>query len=740
VTILLTRLAPLLLPQVSFFTVFNGVTITMFCYIVFCMATYYFGARTRIALDDSGLRRRFKTQCLNTFIWGVFLVYPQVASTTLLIFACTKLEDDTDWLMADYRIQCYTPKHKLYIGVGAFWTLLLPLGIPATIVYVLWRSQVPALARWKRDCAWLRSIAQRALILGVQTELLFDPDTVTLESISMEHLKLLHRLFVHSTDGIVDEDALKEASVQPSRRSLTSDLPPEAQAITERSLADTLRGQLSLLRVASVKGAAEEHARAEAADADAAANAAAAHVPSRRGSLDGGDAEAEAEAAGGIVTHHAPNVGRASAEVPPGGIDGADGAGTDVRTSAAATTSPGRQRIAGTAGSGPGRRASMRRSASTVVDPAMLPKNRLLATFVKVRVQVAIIAAMKHKELRKTFSTLFYSNERELLLLQLLEWAKHDKSTLVAEPRDNQLRWRTQYEWDALRSEGAKLGARDTAERAAFFKYRFLFADYAVHAWFWEAIDMVQKLFLTSIISFIAPRTAVQVIVACLFAFGMVLFTIQVKPYRERSNNQLVSLSQVNLFLFLFTGLLLQSNPDGIAENRLLFAVVVGALTTSIVVFTFFLFLRELWRQLVAVLLDMQDEEEEDNMSAYGSDDEEDAEGGAAGGGGGYGGGAVVTRGHYGTGGSSDEDDHPLGMMGGGAGQQRTVWDEAGGDGAGHENGNGNGDAEAPGGEHAPAEEAAPEAAATATAGTPPPPSWVARLASREGSAKLGVT
>ncbi len=52
------------------------------------------------------------------------MIYPQVSSTTLLIFACSKLEDDTYWLMADYRIQCWTPQHKLYVGVGAFWTLV----------------------------------------------------------------------------------------------------------------------------------------------------------------------------------------------------------------------------------------------------------------------------------------------------------------------------------------------------------------------------------------------------------------------------------------------------------------------------------------------------------------------------------------------------------------------------------------------------------------------------------------
>ena len=64
-----------------------------------------------------------------------------------------------------------------------------------------------------------------------------------------------------------------------------------------------------------------------------------------------------------------------------------------------------------------------------------------------------------------------------------------------------------------------------------------------------------------------------------------------------------------SIFLFLFTGLLLQTNPDGIGSDRILFSVVVGMLTTSIVVFTFFLFLRELFHQLLAALHEVDEEE-----------------------------------------------------------------------------------------------------------------------------------
>ena len=125
----------------------------------------------------------------------------------------------------------------------------------------------------------------------------------------------------------------------------------------------------------------------------------------------------------------------------------------------------------------------------------------------------------------------------------------------------------------------------------------------------------------------------------------MVLLTIQIKPYRDRSNNQLVALSQIkcvrraaararvcsthcaqmmrqltcallpyfcfccSIFLFLFTGLLLQTNPDGITSDRMLFSVIVGMLTTSIVVFTFYLFARELFWQLMAALHEVDEDE-----------------------------------------------------------------------------------------------------------------------------------
>jgi hypothetical protein len=111
----------------------------------------------------------------------------------------------------------------------------------------------------------------------------------------------------------------------------------------------------------------------------------------------------------------------------------------------------------------------------------------------------------------------------------------------------------------------------------------------------------------------VAPRSSVQIIVAALFALAMLLLTLQTQPYRAASSNQLAALSQINvraraaalcartrtrivpgahrrcvsttgaqIFLFLFVGLLLNTDPDGIAKNSVMFAVFVGLLTTSI--------------------------------------------------------------------------------------------------------------------------------------------------------------
>jgi hypothetical protein len=116
---------------------------------------------------------------------------------------------------------------------------------------------------------------------------------------------------------------------------------------------------------------------------------------------------------------------------------------------------------------------------------------------------------------------------------------------------------------------------------------------------------------------------------------AVVLLTIQIKPYRESSSNQLAALSQIkcaararaqlrasphhscacprSIFLFLFVGLLLHMNPDDLVNSKLLFSVVVGILTISIVVFTVTLFTVQIIRQTIRALYGLENEYETDS-------------------------------------------------------------------------------------------------------------------------------
>jgi hypothetical protein len=94
-------------PEISFYVLFNGTTIAMCLFLLFCLATFHFGSKAAAVRDDPARRRKFRIRVLNATIWSIFLAYPQTAATTLLIFSCTPLEDGTSWMTADYRLQCW---------------------------------------------------------------------------------------------------------------------------------------------------------------------------------------------------------------------------------------------------------------------------------------------------------------------------------------------------------------------------------------------------------------------------------------------------------------------------------------------------------------------------------------------------------------------------------------------------------------------------------------------------------
>ena len=70
-----------------------------------------------------------------------FLVYSSVSSIVFQMFACEVLDDDKNYLRADYRIECDSFKHNTLQIYAGFMVLLYPMGIPLLYAGLLYRDR-----------------------------------------------------------------------------------------------------------------------------------------------------------------------------------------------------------------------------------------------------------------------------------------------------------------------------------------------------------------------------------------------------------------------------------------------------------------------------------------------------------------------------------------------------------------------------------------------------------------------
>ncbi|CAN0155578.1 unnamed protein product [Ectocarpus sp. 4 AP-2014] len=70
-----------------------------------------------------------------------FLVYSSVSATLFKTFACEALDDGNNYLRADYRIDCDSPKHEGFQVYAGVMSVLYTVGIPAFYGYLLFRDR-----------------------------------------------------------------------------------------------------------------------------------------------------------------------------------------------------------------------------------------------------------------------------------------------------------------------------------------------------------------------------------------------------------------------------------------------------------------------------------------------------------------------------------------------------------------------------------------------------------------------
>ena len=442
-----------LYPNTPFYRTFHGYTLGSTACLALIGAAWLVGQRLLAPLTlrnasaaERALRlRRFQTLCLSRALLLAYLVYPGVSGVVIAVFNCRDLPSGRSVLVADHRETCWTARHWSFVGAGIFWLVLVPFGIPAAFLALLYHFRVPHLARAKVANAWLGECVEHVWRLGVPQPAV-DVQTLGFDNIADEHLELLVAVLVRG-----ERPSAAEAVHAAADAKVASSTVRMSMRLSSMRRGGVLRRLRSA--VACGKGAA--------------------HPPAPRVALQ----KALLRWCETSATLSLPPLAWAEAEEDADDVAAQGGDACDAPPS-------------------------------------------------------------KASQLRRAFSGF-------------------STATLTASSR-------------------AELAA---LEQRALRKVGFLFESYTVQCWSWEVVELARKLLLTSVLALVAPGSATQVTIGTLAAFCMLLLFQRYRPYAAPGMTFVASVAQVNLFVFLFVGLLLKVRLNGDATDSRLFNAIVTVLS-----------------------------------------------------------------------------------------------------------------------------------------------------------------
>jgi len=76
----------------------------------------------------------------NTLLPFLFIVYPSVSNTVILMLRCVTI-DGSRYLLADYSVRCDDASYGPYRDLALFFVVLFPIGIPAIFTVILARNR-----------------------------------------------------------------------------------------------------------------------------------------------------------------------------------------------------------------------------------------------------------------------------------------------------------------------------------------------------------------------------------------------------------------------------------------------------------------------------------------------------------------------------------------------------------------------------------------------------------------------
>ncbi|CAN0382790.1 unnamed protein product [Ectocarpus sp. 12 AP-2014] len=107
----------------------------------FLAMTYGIVLRRHSASGDTGGVEKIYHKHQTALLLLTFLVYSSVSSTVFQTFACETLDDDVEYLRADYRIHCTDTKHQAFEVYAAIMIVVYPVGIPLLYAFLLFQRR-----------------------------------------------------------------------------------------------------------------------------------------------------------------------------------------------------------------------------------------------------------------------------------------------------------------------------------------------------------------------------------------------------------------------------------------------------------------------------------------------------------------------------------------------------------------------------------------------------------------------
>jgi hypothetical protein len=89
---------------------------------------------------------------------------------------------------------------------------------------------------------------------------------------------------------------------------------------------------------------------------------------------------------------------------------------------------------------------------------------------------------------------------------------------------------------------------------------RFLWKSYTPNMYYWEVVECIRRLLLTGAVVFIAPGTAAQAAVACVFAMFSIVIALYCQPHADIQDGRIYTVGTVIIFLSMFLSLAMKSD------------------------------------------------------------------------------------------------------------------------------------------------------------------------------------